>query len=530
MTQARPEAAGALPAAPAGDRPAAALVCAGCGHRIPDEAPLAFACPAARPDDDVDHVLVSELDPATEAAGASGDDPPSPNPYVRWRARFHAYHRARALGWSDADYVGLVECLDSAVAVVDGHGFRVTPFARSDALSDALGFTAAGGVWVKDETGNVSGSHKARHLFGTLLELAVEEARVAAASRGVEAGAAGTAAGNGADSPPPAATSGAEANADGEAAPVRAPLAIASCGNAALAAAVVARAAERHLDVFIPPDADPVVVDRLRSLGATCTVCEREPGAAGDPTYHALLRAIAAGAVPFTCQGNLNGFAIEGGETLGWELAAAVGAPGGPRCLDRIVVQVGGGALLSSVIAGLRYGGVALPRIHAVQPATVHPLARAFERVRARVAAGEPIDASVADAARHRSAFMWPWEQEPHSVAHGIIDDETYDWRACISGMLASDGSPVVVDEATFEEANALARTATGIDVDHTGTAGLAGLLDLVRTRAVGPDETVAVLFTGAVRRPPTPATGDHSLTRAAHRRLHSNHATSGGI
>jgi hypothetical protein len=51
-----------------------------------------------------------------------------------------------------------------------------------------------------------------------------------------------------------------------------------------------------------------------------------------------------------------------------------------------------------------------------------------------------------------------------------------------------------------------------------------------VRTRAVGPDETVAVLFTGAVRRPPTPATGDHSLTRAAHRRLHSNHATSGGI
>jgi threonine dehydratase len=461
--------------------PPTAIVCAGCGHRVPDDAPLAFACPAARPGDDVDHVLVRELDPAA-AAGAFRDDPASTNPYIRWRARFHAYHRARAMGWSDAEYVGLVGRLDTAVALVDGHGFRVTPFARSGSLSDALAFSAAGGVWVKDETGNVSGSHKARHLFGTLLELAVEEARRDAAGSG--------------------------GRAERSAALVRAPLAIASCGNAALAAAVVARAADRHLDVFIPPDADPVIVERLRALGAACAVCEREPGVAGDPTYHALLRAIQAGAVPFTCQGNLNGFAIEGGETLGWELAAAVGAPDGPPRLDRVVVQVGGGALLSSVSAGLRYGGAALPQIHAVQPTTVHPLARAFERVRARVAGGESIDAALADAARHRSAFMWPWEQEPHSVAHGIIDDETYDWRACVAGMLESGGGPLVASEATFEQANALAATTTGVDVDHTGTAGLAGLLDLVRTGAVGPDETVAILFTGAVRRPPTPAPG----------------------
>jgi len=489
MTEARPGAVAAPPTA---------LVCAGCGHRVRDDAPLAFACPEARPGDDVDHVLVRELDPAAAAAGAFWVDPASPNPYVRWRTRFHAYHRARELGWSDADYTTFVDQLDALVIRADGEGFRITPFARCGPLSDALGFSEAGGVWVKDETGNVSGSHKARHLFGTLLELVVEEARRDAA-RSRKRGA-------------------------------RAPLAIASCGNAALAAAVVARAAKRHLDVYIPPDADPVVVERLGALGAACTVCEREPGAAGDPTYHALLRAIAAGAVPFTCQGNLNGFAIEGGETLGWELAVAVGAPEGPPRLDRVVVQVGGGALLSSVIAGLRYGGAALPRIHAVQPTTVHPLARAFERVRARVAAGELIDTALADAAQHRGAFMWPWEQEPHSVAHGIIDDETYDWRACVAGMLASGGGPLVASETTLEEANALARTTTGIDVDHTGSAGLAGLLDLVRTRAVGPAETVAVLFTGAVRRPPTPAPGDQPVTRAAHRRLHSHNATSGGI
>ena len=58
---------------------------------------------------------------------------------------------------------------------MDGHGFRATPFFRSPDLSDALGFDGDGGVWVKDETGNVSGSHKGRHLMGVLIHLAVME-------------------------------------------------------------------------------------------------------------------------------------------------------------------------------------------------------------------------------------------------------------------------------------------------------------------------------------------------------------------
>ena len=95
---------------------------------------------------------------------------------------------------------------------------------------------------------------------------------------------------------------------------------------------------------------------------------------------------------------------------------------------------------------------------------------------------------------------MWPWETEPHSVATGILDDETYDWLAIVRGTLASGGAPVVVDESTLIEANDLARATTGIDVDPTGTAGLAGLLELRRHGLVAPDETVAVLFTGVRR------------------------------
>jgi threonine synthase len=95
---------------------------------------------------------------------------------------------------------------------------------------------------------------------------------------------------------------------------------------------------------------------------------------------------------------------------------------------------------------------------------------------------------------------MWPWESEPVSIAHGILDDETYDWRAVVRAMLATGGTPVVVDESTLAEAETLGRDTTGIDADATGTAGLAGLLELVRRGDVRPDETVAILFTGARR------------------------------
>ncbi len=63
--------------------------------------------------------------------------------------------------------------------------------------------------------------------------------------------------------------------------------------------------------------------------------------------------------------------------------------------------------------------------------------------------------------------------------------------------MLQTGGSPLVVGERCLEEANALARQTTGSDVDHTGSAGLAGLMSI---NDVDPHERVAVLFTGVRR------------------------------
>jgi threonine synthase len=428
------------------------LVCRGCGAEAHD--PYAFGCPEAVPGDDIDHVLRRRLDPLPQFPPADDDA----NPYLRFRRLLHAWH----LGLPDGDFCELVRRLDARVAEVDGHGFAATPFARADSLSDTLGFSAEGGVWVKDETGNVSGSHKARHLFGVLLYLeACEQLGLTRERRD---------------------------------------LAVASCGNAALAAAVVAAAGRRVLRVFVPVDADAAVLERLEELGARVEVCPRT-GGSGDPTYARLLEALAAGALPFTCQGNLNGLAVEGGYTLGWELAAS-----GVR-LDRVVVQVGGGALASAVAGGLHEGGLR-PRIDTVQTEGAWPLRRAYDGVVAR--AGD-----LAYAVRHRSEFMWPWEQEPHSVAHGILDDETYDWAAVVEAMHSSGGRPVVVDDAVLEHGNALAQVATRARVDHTGSAGLAGLAALRAAGEVGDDERVAVLFTGAVRT--TERTNDEELPRARH-------------
>jgi threonine synthase len=210
----------------------------------------------------------------------------------------------------------------------------------------------------------------------------------------------------------------------------------------------------------------------------------------------------------------VNGLAIEGGETLGYEIASAAAGQG--LVLDRLFVQVGGGALASACIQSLREAralGVlpSEPRIHTVQTRGAFPLKRAFDLLRERepVGGSEPAGTSgrgawyeerLRYAAQHRSEFMWPWEEAPRSVAGGILDDETYDWFAVVRGMLATGGDAHVVDEDILIEANALAAETTGIDVDPTGSAGLAGLMDARRAGLVQADENVSVLFTGKAR------------------------------
>ncbi len=446
--------------------PLSTIACAGCGSIPASSDPYPFRCRNAG-HDDVDHVLVRTLD----LRRVRFPDPacPADNPFLRYRGLLNSYHRATSAGMPDEEFCGLVRALDARIAQVDAHGFSLTPFQRDEMLSVRLGFTEPGGVWVKDETGNVAGSHKARHLMGVLLHLAVaERIGLADAAR-------------------------------------RPDLAIASCGNAALAAAVLASAGDWPLAVFVPCDAEDGIVARLEQLGAYVVTCPRLPDQTGDPTYHRLIRELADGALPFTCQGNLNGMAIEGGQTLGYEMVTELAQAG--LQLDHLVVQVGGGALATACIRAfdeaVALGAApARPRVHTAQTQGAHPLERAYRLVRAGLPARPALaelQAAMSAAASHRSAYMWPWESEPKSLATGILDDETYDWRAVVEGMLRSAGEPVVVSEDQIAAAHALGNE-VGYNVDPTGAAGLAGLLELRRRGLANPSDRVAVLFTGVQR------------------------------
>jgi threonine synthase len=266
-------------------------------------------------------------------------------------------------------------------------------------------------------------------------------------------------------------------------------LAIASCGNAALAASTVARAAGWPIDVFIPPEVNPAVEKALRDLGAGITICERRSGEVGDPCFLRFREAVAKGAIPFGVQGTENGLAIEGGRTLGFELADDFARAG--VTVDTMLVQVGGGALASGVAQGLyiahALGVIAkLPKLVTVQAAGCAPLVRAWDKL-----AG----VDLTQAAQARSRFMWAWEETPVSVASGILDDETYDWWAVASAMRLSGGRPLIASEADLARAHDAARGHTSIPVSATGASGLGAARQLCSSGG-----TLAAIFSGVER------------------------------
>lgn len=420
--------------------------CAVCSAVVDIATDFPWRCPNATATDRHHLLQMVQADTSPASTGIS-----TPDAHFAWAGH------AAANGMSLADRMEMVSRLNSAVGAVAGTDFTPTPFARSAELSDALGFTSAGGVWVKDETGGVAGSQKARHLFPILLHLQAVEAfgRL----------------------------------------PERPPLAIASCGNAALAAATLARAARWPIEVYVPTwmsDGFGVQLDRL---GADVRRCERlREDPPGDPAMLRFREAVEGGAIPFTVQGPENALCLDGGRTIGWEISEQLSSAG-IDSVDRVFVQVGGGAFATCLGAGLSLQHPSA-RLHAVQTAGCAPLVRAWQRAK-------ELDLGPDEVAHHWGQVMTVWEQ-PQSLADGILDDETYDWIGVFAAMAASGGSPIESPEADVITAHELARSA-GFDVSATGSAGLAGLISALRSGAssgdpIGASERVVVVMSGIER------------------------------
>lgn len=441
------------------------LVCSGCGTRVDGSKAASFSCPQSMLSPDVDHVLVpSPAVPPTDAEGISLDDLSSSNPFVRYRARLYSHRVALSRGMSDDEYVKMADELNAALLATGGAQFAETPLLWHAALH----------CFIKVEVNNVAQSHKARHLANAILYLL-------ALRRTGEEGTLGNRR-----------------------------LAVASCGNAGLAAAEVAAAAQWPIDVCIPPDADAAVIHRLAALaphGVATVICDRSGAdvhtsvgdvpttGAADPTLAVCRELVRThGSIPFSVQGPECGLAVEGGHTLAWEILTALQRDhSGVDELGTAYVQVGGGALGAGLAQGMRraiMGAEAAapstapplrsePRLVCVQPEGCQPLHRAWEGVRR-----DTHDAH--EAAKRRSRYMWAWDN-PASVAHGILDDETYDWVALCDAMARTGGETAAVSDDAIRAAHAYARDELKITTCHTGAAGLAELMTRRAAQPAGP-------------------------------------------
>lgn len=472
------------------------LFCPACQSEY-DPADGHFACPKAG--DGREHILDARIEATAELAEELTES---------WRGYPDDPLRAFACLGAAQGVAGRPAYRDAAARLqeeltrLEGSPLAVSPLVQTPKLAKALGMT--GTLAVKDETGQPGGSHKVRHLAGTMLYL--EALR-----------------------------------ADG---PKR-PLAISSCGNAALAAACVARAAGYALTAFVPEDVHPDVLRLLRERGVNPEVVARLSTGGGDPCYLAFRDAVRRGAVPFCCSGRDNWSNIEGGQSLGYEAALQWQSLGGGP--DHIVLQIGGGALARSVAgawSNLEALGVVreLPRIHACQTEGAFPFARAWLLLLSEIARNAgcafppasgyatlagvrqmldeeqdaiatvvefaraafrsaPVREALRAAAASPERFMWAWDgAPPHSQAHGILDDETYDWYFLAQALLRTGGQAVVAPEPLVGKAHELALAHTSVSVSATGSAGLAGLLALKQAGIVPDSARVGLFFTGLNR------------------------------
>jgi len=250
-------------------------------------------------------------------------------------------------------------------------------------------------------------------------------------------------------------------------------VASASSGNAANSLAAGAAKANIRCITFVPADAPRSKIAQLLLYGAEVIPVMRPEGYLGDPTVEMLTEChLGLGFHPVPSFGHLNPYQMEGAKTIGYEIAEEMQP-------DHIVIPLGGGGLYlgnHNAFAEYRELGIVddLPAMHAVQGAGCAPLVRAVRE-------GVPITT---------------WES-PRTIASGLADPFTWDGERVIAAMKSNGGTAVgVMDEPIVDAQRMLARY-EGIFAEPTGTAALAGMLELVSEGAISRDETVVVEVTG---------------------------------
>lgn len=247
-----------------------------------------------------------------------------------------------------------------------------------------------------------------------------------------------------------------------------------SSGNGGAAAAAYCARAGLDLVLFALADVAEQKLMQIRALGGHVVLVDglgHDADATEAAANAVANHAASAGYFPFLTGGRYSPEAMEGAKTIAHELADQAGGA------TAVYVPVGGGGLLSALGRGFaevaRTAG-SCPRLVAVQPvgcATLRP-ALAGDRHGLR----EPCTTTIS----------------------GLQVAQLFDAFGAVDAVEGSRGHVVeVADADVFEAQRVLAREA-GLLVEPAGATAFAGLLADLRAGAIGKDDRVVVLATGA--------------------------------
>lgn len=282
-----------------------------------------------------------------------------------------------------------------------------------------------GEVWVKEESGNPTGSFKARGLA-----IAVNRAR--------ELGAPG--------------------------------LRLPSAGNAALAAAAYAAAADLPCRVAMPIETPGAIVSRCQLFGAevilegqNLTESSRCLAEFADGYWD-----LSTFKEPYRVEGKKT-MAFEIFEQLGWQVP------------DWIIYPTGGGTGIVAMYKAfeeLRRLGLMtgpFPRLVAVQMEGCAPIVQAFES---------------------NAKQVQPW-QEPTTKVWGLRVPTSIADFLILEALRSTRGMAVSVKEEEIEAMQRRVAASEGMWIGPEGAAAFSGLERLLDRGAVGPDESVVLFQTG---------------------------------
>lgn len=250
-------------------------------------------------------------------------------------------------------------------------------------------------------------------------------------------------------------------------------LIIPTAGNAG--GALAAYAARAGLDAYIimPRDTPQANIEECRITGARIELVE---GLISDAARIAGEKAAAEGW--FDVSTFKEPYRAEGKKIMGYELAEAFGW----QLPDVIVYPTGGGTGLVGMwkafqeMADLGWlSGALRPRMVVVQAHGCAPLVKAFE---AGAAASE----------------FWSGAA---TIASGLRVPKSFADRLILRSLYASQGTAIAVSDQDIRTAQMRLAALEGIFAAPEGAATLAGLLPLIRSGWVKPDERIIIFNTG---------------------------------